>query len=429
MRRSLSAFFGVAVALAVSLPASAQVGIPGADARWLPWIGCWEGAAVTDEAAAAESYVVCIRPLADVGGVEIETYAGGSLLTEEEMRADGRATAIAEDGCAGTQTAAWSADGRRLYLASDMECGPGVTRSTSGTLAILPEGFGWVEVQAVRSGDAEPLVGIRTFVPATEARIAELGVADPVAGGQLAVATARTRAGARLTADAIVELVERAGAPVAGALLIERGEPFDLDAPMLRELADRGVPGDVLDVMVAVTYPERFTVLGGGEDAELAMRTAPARAAAPAARNVAPWPARAWGYGYSRFGYRYGYYDSYFDPFRPYGYGFGYGFYDYPRVIIVGPPVVEERSAVLSRTRGVVETNPSGGSSQNAVPSPQRRGSDRSSSSSGSAGRSEPRGNSGSAAPSSSGGGSRDSTPSGGSSSGGERRAVPRSGG
>jgi len=320
-------------------------------------------------------------------------------------------------------------------LESQMSCGQQVVRTTTGTLAILPGGFGWVEIQAVQSGGPEPLVGIRTFVPAEPARLADLGVADPTVGGALAVVTARGRAGALLSPDAIAELVEGAGAAVAGALVIERGEPFDLDADLLRGLAERGVPGEVLDVMVAVTYPERFTVLGGAEGNELALNaTAETAARAPVAmRGVAPWPTRPRGYGFSPFGFGFGYYDSYWDPFSPFGYGrgygYGYGYYNTPRVIIVGPPVVEERSAVLSRNRGVIEGAPSGGgSSSSAAPSPQRRATPGSSSSSGSAPRSEPR-SSGSAAPSTNSGGSGDSSPSGGSSNEGERRAVPRSGG
>jgi hypothetical protein len=312
-----------------------------------------------------------------------------------------------------------------------------VTRSTTGTLAILPDGYGWVEIQSVRSGDAEPVVGIRSFVPTTEARLAELGVPDPTSGGALAVVTARGRAGAALSPDAIAELVERAGASVAGALVIERGQPYDLDADLLRDLSARGVPGEVLDVMVAVTYPERFTVLGGGESTELALRPTPAEQASPprAMWGVAPWPYRPRGYGFTTFGYGYGYYDSYWDPYRRFGYGPGYGFgiFDYPRVIVVGPPVVEERSAVLSRNRGVVEIEPSGGgASQNATPSPSRRATQRPSSSSTT--RTEPR-SSDSAQPSSgsSGGSGSRGSPSGGSSdggsTGGERRAVPRSGG
>ncbi|MEX1256320.1 MAG: hypothetical protein WEG36_01765 [Gemmatimonadota bacterium] len=434
MRRSMMGLLGVFALAGAAHPASAQVGVSGADARWLPWIGCWDGAAMTAESA-TESYLVCVRPLDTAAGVQIETYAEGTLVTREEMRADGNPVAIEEDGCVGTQSARWSSDGARVLLESEMSCGSVVARSTTGTLAILPDGFGWVEIQAVRAGDAEPLVGIRTFAPAAEAQLAELGVADPTAGGGLAVVTARGRAGAALSPDAIAELVERTGPSVAGALVIERGEPFDLDAELLRELAVRGVPGEVLDVMVAVTYPERFTVLGGSEGNELALRAAPEGAATrqQVVRGVAPWPSRPRGYGYSPFSFGYGYYDSYWDPFSPYGYGRGYGFgyYDYPRVIVVGPPVVEERSSVLSRNRGVIEIAPSGGgASQSVSPSPQRRANQRPSNS-GSTTRSEPR-SSGSAAPSSGSsgsGGSRGTPSTGGSSSDGERRAVPRTGG
>jgi hypothetical protein len=60
----------------------------------------------------------------------------------------------------------------------------------------------------------------------------------------------------------VVEAVDRVGSDVARVLIAEIGEPFALSAGLLRDLDRRGVPGDVLDVMVAVTYPDRFEITG-----------------------------------------------------------------------------------------------------------------------------------------------------------------------
>ncbi len=440
--------FALLAVLAPLAPAFPVAGAPAAaqESSWLAWIGCWEGSAEVGGEEAA-SFVVCFRPLTAGSGVEIRTYADGELVSTEQMIADGAAHAVAEGGCTGERTANWSGDGARVFLSSELDCGEGVTRNTLGLLSVLPGGAAWVEVQSVGAGDGSPLIGIRTFVPASEDVISAGPLLDPSAGLELAVATARSQAGGPLTPDALVEIVERAGADVTNAYLIERGEPFGLDAERLLALSRRGVPGEVVDVMVAVSYPERFQVSGGaGESGEITPEARPA-GAAPAGGSA--WPRRRWFQGYSPWGLGY---DPYWDPFWSSSYRFGYGSYGYrygglggaygygygglggaygygygglggtyrsPSLVFIQPPTVTDR-ATLSRNRGVVR---SGGAS------PTSSGSDsglsRSPTRSGGASRAAPRPSRGSsparAAPSSSG-----SSSGGGGSSGNVRRARPR---
>ena len=247
MRRSWIPFLAL-VAWGMGTGASQLAAAPGAvsaaltveDARWLPWIGCWDGA--SDTGLADDGFLVCFRLLPNEGGVEIVTYSDGIVTARETLRADASAVAIADGGCAGTQTARWSSDDRRVLLESTMDCGAGVTRSARGILAVLPEGRGWTEIHAVHAGGEAPIVGIRTFTPANPGDLIAWGIANPTAGRELAAQTARTQAGRSLPTDAVVEVAKHAGAAVAGTLVAERGEPFSLNAATLRSMAAQGVP-------------------------------------------------------------------------------------------------------------------------------------------------------------------------------------------
>jgi hypothetical protein len=48
---------------------------------------------------------------------------------------------------------------------------------------------------------------------------------------------------------------------------VERQEVLDPDAAMLRSLARSGVPGEVLDIIVALSHPDHFQFAGGSPDA------------------------------------------------------------------------------------------------------------------------------------------------------------------
>ncbi len=391
--------------------------------RWLPWIGCWEGALQPGEEE-DDRFLVCFEFIGDEMGVELVTYQAGEVVAREELRADGLPSPAEEGGCVGERRAEWSGGGDRLYLHSELRCAEDLSRTSRGVLTFLPDGDAWMEIHAVRTGEASPVLGIRSFRPAPRSALADHGIGDPAAGLELAVSAARSRAGRSLAADDVVELVSEVGSAATGALLVERGDVFELDARTLKGMADRGVSEDVLDVMVALAYPDRFEI----EGREPALRAEER----PTARAVAPWPAGRSGArmgisvfrGYSPWGI--GFYDPYWhDSFRYGGYGYGMSGYRYPRVLVVQPPTVRDRGARVNPREGYragsESTRPSTPATQRSAPSSSR-------SPRPSANRSPDRGASASPTPSSTRGGSQVSPGghSAGDSGGGQRRARPR---
>lgn len=138
-------------------------------------------------------------------------------------------------------------------------------------------------------------------------------------------------------------------------------------------MSDAGVPSDVIDVMVAVTYPQRFH-LGGPPNVRTTeatpQRVAQAYAPRSRFRGCDPffWDPFCYGYGYGYYGSNYGYglYGGY--PFYG-GYGgWGYGGYT-PIVIQVQPNDNPPEHGRVVRGRGYVPANSSGGSTRSGHPS------------------------------------------------------------
>ncbi|MEX2527647.1 MAG: hypothetical protein WEA09_08415 [Gemmatimonadota bacterium] len=358
--------------LGLSMPVGAEA--QNAD-RWLPWVGCWEsvdGAPASSSSELSEEaefpeFLLCVTPLEGGLAVQLVSYQGGEATAREVLRSDGVATALEDEGCSGEQRGEWSDDGRRFFLSSQMVCGEGLLHEGRSVFSFLPDGREWIEVQSIRAQGGDPLLGMRRFRPAGSASLAFHGVTDPSQGLSLAVATARAEAASALTPDDVLELVEVVGAHGAGALVAEREQAFALNAATIRELAAQGLPGEVLDVMVATTYPERFALQGGSRDVS--------------GESYRPYGSRRI-YGAGPFGPRYGGFYGY-DPFYSrYGYSYGsYGYgnygWGYPRfgagstVVVVRPPTVQDRSRV-DRNRGYISGGGSGSGSSARGSTPSR---------------------------------------------------------
>lgn len=338
------------VMVAGSLGAASPDEDPQRDSRWLAWYGCWEAYDANDEDAS--SLLVCFQPLAHEAGVEIQTLVDGEILAVEEIIADGIPMPSEEGGCAGERTAEWSQDRSRVFVSSDLQCAEGVSRTTSGVMALTDDGRQWLEIHAVQAGEQEPILGVRRFVPASRQAMEAQGVEPPARDRQLAVNTLRGAMATPLAQSDVVEAVEVAGPDVARALIAELGHPFQLSAETARELAAQGVPGDVLDVMVAVTYPDRFEIEGVSWHA-----AQPTPVADDRARAVAPWPAygRRIPVGYSPF-----FYDPFYFGSGYFGFGSGFGHFGAFRSrIIVVQPRVRDRRARINPNTGVTSPRPS----------------------------------------------------------------------
>ncbi len=388
------------------------------DGRWLAWQGCWKVPDVTpgmeEEDEDAEGEVVCIRPdpLEGPAAARITTFLGDEILAEEIVRADGDRHPVSHQGCEGWERARWSHDDRRLFIRSELDCGTRATRTSTRIFAISPSEE-WVDIQTVQVGDREdPRTGTRTLRPLTPEEAQDREPPAHVEDRELAVRTARIHAAAPLTLGDLTHALGEADPAALKALILETEGRFSPSARELLALEEAGAPAGLIDLVVAVSFPDRFQIDGHQRVAEREAAEHRARAAPRSRRSYAPNPFRPFG---TRFGIHY-YSGLRYDPFyfgSFYGPGFHPGGYRGLGPIVVVPVKERDRGGQVLQGRGYTR---GGGAASGQGGSPDRRSPARTSPSSGDR-------------PSS--GDSRVS-PDGHRSSGGEdtgRRARPRDGG
>ncbi|MEP7306942.1 MAG: hypothetical protein ABJA98_15610 [Acidobacteriota bacterium] len=409
-----------ATVLASSL-AHAQT--PQGDRRWDAWLGCWS---TTQNGLTSAAAHVCVVPGSGASAVDIVTFASGRITSREHIEANGERRASQRDGCSGWETARWSADGRRVYVKSEHQCAAGATRTSDGLIAITPQGD-WLDVISVTMAANTGVRALRhrPTVEPTDLPAELASTLRPVAPTR--IGNARTTAVASINTADIVEASKQVSAGVVAAWLNDIRQEFAIDKRRLIELADAKVPDRVIDMLVALAYPDAFAV-----------PPSPTTSGALASRESAGGGGfggidafdtlqcendfSLFGFGgcspfaYSRFGYSPFGYMSY--GYLPYSYSqFGYGPYGglgsyggwyatSPTVVVIRPN--EGAHGQVVNGRGYV----AGGSGSTAATSGSSGNSSSGSSSAGSSGGS-------SASTPSAGGG-------GGGGGGGDRTAHPR---
>jgi uncharacterized membrane protein YgcG len=303
-----------------------------ADPRWQPWLGCWE-ADEENRPAAEGATLTCVVPVAGTSAVEIATVVDGRVMSRERVDASGERRAATKDGCTGWDRATWSADGRRVFLRAEYDCPGGQKRASSGMIAMFAAGQ-WLDLRGI-SAEGATGVGVVRYRDAGLPSTVPSEIASALPGWTRERAMARTVAVAPVDSRAIAEAARQVDAAVVEAWLVERRQGFDLDAKQLVALADAGVPGRVIDVMVAVSYPRAFALQPAGEVALAA--PAPRRGGAGGTYGDNVVRGRSLGmdpfdyydffgysrfrYGFSPYGFRYGY--------SPFGLAYGYAPYGY----------------------------------------------------------------------------------------------------
>ena len=352
-----------ALALSFSAP-SMQAQQAATPTRWQPFIGCWTPAQSTTEnqvptigSAAGSQGMLCVVPAPLDNAVDIVTIGNGRVVHSERVSASASHVASTRDNCPGWTSAAWSADNHRVLMRSEYVCGNTTKVTGSGIFAITAEGD-FIQIQGTSVGAQTTSRVVRyqpagveiAMTPGTSLSDSALVRTQPVVAS-FAMNSMRTAASQPANSAAIAEVSKNVDAPVAIAWINEIGQRYNVDATELKKLADAGVSPTVIDMMVALSYPEKFSVRrndgttsGGGGSAQPS-RESDRRLSAD--RRGADWDCgysgRMLQYGYygdSCFpGYAYGfdpYYSSY--GYSPYGYGYynPYSYYyGYTPVVIV----------------------------------------------------------------------------------------------
>ena len=317
--------------------ASAQTPAP-ITGRWAPWVGCWQisDESIADverllsslpgpsnEATGRRDARVCVTPSAD-DGATMTTLVNGIPVLTETLIADGSPRPLTDQNCRGTQRAEWSELGSRIYARTEISCGDQPTRVVSGFSAVL-SGPLWVDIQLIESGTRKSM-RVRRYRPAPDQAAA-------VASTERALGTVPL--GGKLTLAEIREASTKLPPEAVQAIVLELGSGgYDLNADRLIELHDAGVHDSVIDLMVAMSYPQKFVV----------ERATPATGSGAFGGYGSGY---GYGYGFGGLGsspYGWGYYahpmyySAYYSPFGYYNWGYHDPYYyGTPGVVIINP--------------------------------------------------------------------------------------------
>jgi hypothetical protein len=345
-RTHLTSLFGVGLAIAaLALPAAGQAGGGG----WTPFVGCWEPLDAGEEAG-----LLCFRPSGS--GVEMYNVVDGEVASSEQIAADGSPRPVSAEGCTGFESATFSEDGLRVFTRSEFTCGDDV-RAGSGIMSFISP-TQWIDVRSLQV-EGEPVAWVQRYALADAEDLNEQGVEDPAAFDRTLVRATRTRSARDIEVDDVEEAVGRVEARAVEVWVAANETELELSGSDLVRLADAGVPESVLDVMVAVSYPDRFVLSPEG-----------AAAAERAGGGV-------YDTGYRR-GFRSYLWDPYYRPigfgyyrYSPFGYygygGYGWGgsyggYYGYRPATVIVQPVSPGSSGRMVPGRGYTRGSSSAGS-------------------------------------------------------------------
>ena len=254
MKRITSLLLFASLWLAGPLSAVAAE-IPSNDPRWSAWIGCWTPGA---RPGRPSDTTVCLVP--DGTGVRMVTYAGEREALSERLVADGTTQEMQEQACSGERVTRWSASGPRLLSTSTLTCANQPVVKTTGLSALVSVDQ-WLDVQVADVSGREQVRTRRFWRSTAEPPAA---VADALRG-----MTSTRPVIAATTLGDIIEASRNVASVGVEAWLAESRVRVPLDRRALAQLSDAHVAPQVIDLMVALAYPEKFEVLrssssGGG---------------------------------------------------------------------------------------------------------------------------------------------------------------------
>jgi uncharacterized membrane protein YgcG len=158
----------------------------------------------------------------------------------------------------------------------------------------------WTDVQVVAEGGRET-IRVRRYRRAPDQSRASLSLPTPE---QARAIGTMARQPAILTIDEVKEVAHKLSLSALEAALLETGASFPLNSKRLVELDDAGVPPRIIDLMVALSFPNKFVI--------------ERRASSSSASTIADWGFEYgslydWPYYYAPFGYStWNRYDTYY---------------------------------------------------------------------------------------------------------------------
>lgn len=252
----------LALSLSIAAPASAQS--TGPDGRWQAWLGCWTPSGTLIRVIGkTTTSVVCVIPTTSVSAVEVVTVTGGKIVDRTRVDTDGQPHALSKEGCTGWQSAKWSPSATRVYLKSEFNCSGAPLTHLSAVYAMAGSGE-WIDVQGMRVEKNSGVHAVR-YRQATDVGELPAEITQKLQQRSLAKKAALLAVSEQPSLLDVEEASHELDASVVATWLIEADKlsgqrPTQLNSKQLVQLADNGVPGSVIDVMLGLSYPNVLSV-------------------------------------------------------------------------------------------------------------------------------------------------------------------------
>jgi hypothetical protein len=225
------------------------------DTRWLPWIGSWRlvsEAEATMDSTLKDQYLLTVSLGDSEKSIIMKGYRDEQVLFEEKIETDGLRRPMEKDDCTGWQSCAWSETGKRLLFSGESSCSSDLSQQVSG-MSFIDDAGDWLDIQLLQS-EEEKAITIRRY------RNVDADTIPPGGTSIDSARIARLTAGTGFSIDEIIELSGKVDPEVLEAALVEMHKPFPINSKQLIRLADAKVSTRIIDLMVALSFPDKFIV-------------------------------------------------------------------------------------------------------------------------------------------------------------------------
>jgi hypothetical protein len=192
--------------------------------------------------------LVCVSPGDGPAGIVIRTFADDQVIVQDAVVADGERHPPRDPGCRGWQAVEWSSSGTRLFTSAESTCAGEQLVSLSGFTTITPDDR-WIDIQTV-TANGRTGMRVRDYRRALGPLPAALADQAP---------PPRPRLGP-MTFDEVKEASAKLSPFAVEAAIAETRVEFTASAKWVLALADAGVSQRVIDLIVALDFPDRFVV-------------------------------------------------------------------------------------------------------------------------------------------------------------------------
>ena len=321
---SMTTSFAFALVATISLLSSPPTIAGSQEVRmgWKPYLGCWK-AQKEKRAEGEKQDTLCFITTDDRNAVETLTIVDQAIKRRQKLIADGQLRSLEKDkegrgDCAIVESSLFSTGEQRIYITSEVTCGSQPSRRSTGIMSMPRRGM-WVDVRATKI-KGKTVVWSRQYVRIKSDILQELGEVDNADEWN----TTPYLIDDSITLDDVIEASKNVDQEAVEAWLATKVQSTSshprVKAADLKKLHRAGVSGQVIDMMIAVSYPEKLSL----DDGSQTLSQNPQSAGGVV--TYRPRPSNAVNIVY---------YDPHFDPYGYYYYGpYGYtsyrGYY-YPR--------------------------------------------------------------------------------------------------